>query len=209
MARYTGPKFKLERREGINLFLKGIRSRNGKHPIDKKGAVPPGQHGNKNVRKKVSSYGIQLREKQKAKRIYGLLEKQFKKYYQMASKKKGATGETLLMLLEKRLDNTIYRLGLAASRNQARQLVGHGHVLVNDSKVNIPSFLVKTGDQISLNSKAANFLIVQSALETNKDATLPDWLERKGTVGKVKADPTREQINEPVDEQLIVEFYSR
>jgi small subunit ribosomal protein S4 len=209
MARYTGPKFKLDRREGTNLFLKGKRSRNGKHPIDKKGAVPPGQHGNKNVRRKVSSYGLQLREKQKAKRIYGLLEKQFRKYYQLASRQKGATGETLMQLLEKRLDNTVFRSGVAMSRNQARQLVSHGHVLVNEKKVNIPSFLVKTDDVVSLDSKAANFIIVQEAIDFNKDSELPNWLERKGTVIKIKAAPSREDINEPVDEQLIVEFYSR
>lgn len=209
MGRYIGPKFKLDRREGMNLFLKGERSRNGKHPIDKKGAVPPGQHGNKNTRRKVSSYGLQLREKQKAKRIYGLLEKQFKKYFQMATRLEGETGEILMKLLEKRLDNTIYRLGLASSRNQARQLVNHGHVLVNEQKVDIPSYLVRSGEVISLNSKAANFLVVQAALKMNKDSELPQWLERKGTVGKIKAEPLREQINEPVDEHLIVEFYSR
>ncbi len=209
MARYTGPKFRLDRREGVNLFLKGKRSRSGKHPIDKKGAVPPGQHGNKNVRKKVSSYGIQLREKQKTKRIYGLLEKQFRKYFQMATRKKGATGETLMQLLEKRLDNVVFRSGMAISRNQGRQLVSHGHVLVNQKKVNIPSYSVKAGEIVSLDSKAANFIIVKDSLEFNKDSELPSWLERKGTVIKINADPTRDQINEPVDEQLIVEFYSR
>lgn len=209
MARYTGPKFRLDRREGVNLFLKGKRSRSGKHPIDKKGAVPPGQHGNKNVRKKVSSYGIQLREKQKTKRIYGLLEKQFRKYFQIATRKKGATGETLMQLLEKRLDNVLYRSGLSISRNQGRQLVSHGHVLVNQKKVNIPSYSVKAGEVVSLDSKAANFIIVKDSLEFNKDSELPGWLERKGTVVKINADPAREEITEPVDEQLIVEFYSR
>lgn len=209
MARYTGPKFRLDRREGINLFLKGKRSRSGKHPIDKKGAVPPGQHGNKNVRKKVSSYGIQLREKQKTKRIYGLLERQFRKYFQMATRKKGATGETLMQLLEKRLDNVLFRSGLSISRNQGRQLVSHGHVLVNEKKVNIPSYSVKAGEVVSLDPKAANFIIVKDSLDFNKDSELPSWLERKGTVVKINADPTRDQITEPVDEQLIVEFYSR
>lgn len=209
MARYTGPKFRLDRREGVNLFLKGKRSRSGKHPLDKKGIVPPGQHGNKNMRKKVSSYGIQLREKQKTKRIYGLLERQFRKYYQLASRQKGATGETLMKILEKRLDNVIYRSGIAMSRNQARQLVSHGHVLVNEKKVNIPSFQVKREDSVSLDSKATNFIIVQEAIDFNKDSELPSWLDRKGTVVKIKADPSREEITEPVDEQLIVEFYSR
>lgn len=209
MARYLGPKFRLDRREGVNLFLKGKRSRNGKHPIDKKGVVPPGQHGNKNVRKKVSSYGVQLREKQKTKRIYGLMEKQFKKYFQIATQKKGATGEMLMKLLEKRLDNVVYRSGISISRNQGRQLVSHGHVQVNGKKVNIPSYLVKTGEVVSLDSKAANFIIVQESIDFNKDSELPSWLERKGTVVKIMSEPSRDQITEPVDEQLIVEFYSR
>lgn len=209
MAKYTGPKFRLERREGMNLFLKGKRSRNGKHPIDKKGALIPGQHGPKNTRRKVSEYGLQLREKQKTKRIYGVLEKQFRKYYQVASRQKGATGETLMQLLERRLDNVIFRAGLAASRSQARQIVNHGHVLVNNQKLNIPSYQVKVGDVVSLAAKASNFLIVQEALETNKDAEMPAWLIRKGTVCEIKAAPERDQIQEPVDEQLIVEFYSR
>lgn len=209
MARYIGPKFKLERREGLNLFLKGKRSRSGKHPIDKRGAVPPGQLAKKNTRRKVSEYGLQLREKQKTKRIYGLLEKQFKKYFKEATRRKGATGETLMQILERRLDNTVYRLGIAMSRNQARQLVSHNHVMVNGRKVDVPSFLVKSGDIITLSTKANDFLLVKEALDFNKDAQLPGWLSRKGTTGKIEALPAREQIKEPVEEQLIVEFYSR
>lgn len=209
MARYTGPKFRLDRREGTNLFLKGKRSLSPKHPIEKKGAVPPGQHGNRSLRKKVSEYGIQLREKQKVKRMYGLLERQFRRYYQIAAKKKGATGETLLQNLETRLDNVIYRLGLASSRAQARQLTTHGHVRVNDNKVNIPSFATKVGDIVSLSEKAQNFELVKEATEATKADELPEWLERKGLVGKVKALPSREEIGADINEQLIVEFYSR
>jgi len=157
MARYTGPKFKLDRREGANLFLKGKRSLGTKHPIEKKGAVPPGQHGQKLLsRRKISDYARQLREKQKVKRIYGVLENQFKRYFNLASKKKAATGEFLLTLLETRLDNVVYKLGFAVSRAQARQLVNHGHVLVNDKKVSIPSYNIKAGDLISLKKDATN-----------------------------------------------------
>lgn len=208
MARYTGPKFKLDRREGTNLFLKGKRSSGGKHPIDKKGAVPPGQHGSNFARRKVSEYGIQLREKQKVKRMYGLLERQFKRYYQEAAKKKGSTGEVLLQSLETRLDNVVYRLGFAFSRAQARQLTTHGHVKVNDKKVDIPSFNVKVGDVISLSDKGQKFEFVKEAVEETKES-LPEWLERKALVGKVKVKPSREEIGANINEQLIVEFYSR
>lgn len=209
MARYTGPKFRLDRREGTNLFLKGKRSLSAKHPITKKGAIPPGQHGQKMLNKKRSDYGLQLREKQKVKRMYGLLERQFRKYYEQAAKKKGATGETLLQLLESRLDNVVYRLNFAFSRAQARQLTGHGHVLVNGKKVNIPSFSVKEGDVISLSNKASNFVFVkETANEFDKDK-LPSWLERKGLVGNLKKLPVREEIDADINEQAIVEFYSR
>ncbi|MDP2671807.1 MAG: 30S ribosomal protein S4 [bacterium] len=207
MARYTGPKFRLDRREGTNLFLKGKRSLT-KHPISKKGAVPPGQHGNKSSRRKVSDYGIQLREKQKVKRMYGLLERQFRRYYEAAAKKKGATGETLLQNLETRLDNVVYRLGLAASRAQARQLANHGHIRVNEKKVDIPSFATKSGDVISLSEKAQKFELVKEAVEATKDS-VPEWLERKALVGRVKTLPSREDIGADINEQLIVEFYSR
>ena len=208
MARYTGPKFRLDRREGTNLFLKGKRSLSAKHPINKKGAVPPGQHGPKGVRK-FSDYGFQLREKQKVKRIYGILERQFRKYYEEAAKRKGATGETMLQALESRLDNLVYRLGLAASRAQARQLTNHGHVEVNGKRVNIPSFSVKVGDVISLHGKAVSFALVKEASEELSPDKLPDWLERKALVGKFKRLPTREELASDVNEQAIVEFYSR
>jgi len=209
MARYTGPKFRLDRREGTNLFLKGKRSISGKHPIDRKGAVPPGQHGNRALRKKRSEYGIQLREKQKVKRMYGILERQFRLYYEKAAKTRGATGEVLLQSLETRLDNTIYRLGFTSSRAQGRQLTTHGHVLVNEKKVDIPSFNLKVGDVISLSLKAQKFVLVEEALEAKKDDELSSWLDRKGLVGKVKSLPDREGIGADINEQLIVEFYSR
>lgn len=206
MARYTGPKFRLDRREGTNLFLKGKRSTSPKHPLERKGAVPPGQHGAKYVSKKVSDYGLQLREKQKVKRMYGLLERQFRRYYEEAAKQKGATGETLLRLLETRLDNIVYRLGFAFSRTQARQLTNHGHVRVNEQKVNIPSYRVKVDDVISLSTKAQQFEFVKAAGEEN---TLTEWLERKALVGKLRRLPVREDIEADINEQQIVEFYSR
>jgi len=210
MARYTGPKFKLDRREGANLFLKGKRSLGTKHPIEKKGAVPPGQHGQKLLsRRKISDYARQLREKQKVKRIYGVLENQFKRYFNLASKKKAATGEFLLTLLETRLDNVVYKLGFAVSRAQARQLVNHGHVLVNDKKVSIPSYNIKAGDLISLKKDATNFASVKEAAEMIDKKQIPDWLVRKGLVGKVTRIPVRDDTGADVDEQLIVEFYSR
>ena len=210
MARYTGPKFKLDRREGANLFLKGKRSLGTKHPIEKKGAVPPGQHGQKLLsRRKISDYARQLREKQKVKRIYGVLENQFKRYFNLASKKKAATGEFLLTLLETRLDNVVYKLGFAVSRAQARQLVNHGHVLVNDKKVSIPSYNIKAGDLISLKKDATNFASVKEAVEMIDKKQIPDWLVRKGLIGKVNRIPVRDDTGADVDEQLIVEFYSR
>ncbi len=209
MARYTGPKFRLDRREGTNLQLKGKRSISAKHPLNKKGAVAPGQHGPKGDRRKTSEYGSQLREKQKVKRMYGILERQFRRYYEKAANKKGATGEALLQLLEGRLDNVIYRLGFAASRAQARQLTSHGHVLVNGKKVNIPSYSVKAGDVVSLKDKANNFLLVKEATaEVDKDK-LPEWLEKKALVGKLVRLPARDEIAAEINEQAIVEFYSR
>src|SRR3989338_7142849 len=204
MARYTGPKFRLDRREGVNLFLKGERSLGPKHPIERKGAIAPGQHGPKGSHRKVSEYGTQLRAKQRVKRMYGVLEKQFSKYFSLADKKSGPTGELLLQLLESRLDNVVYRLGLAVSRNQARQLVTHGHIVVNDHKVNIPSYGVKPGDKITVKSKIGEYL----ADEKNK-ITTPEWLERKNLNGKVLRYPAREEMDPTIDEQLIVEYYSR
>ncbi|OGY28518.1 MAG: 30S ribosomal protein S4 [Candidatus Woykebacteria bacterium RIFCSPHIGHO2_12_FULL_43_10] len=204
MARYTGPKFRLDRREGVNLFLKGERSLGPKHPLERKGAVPPGQHGQKNTHKKVSDYGQQLREKQKVKRMYGILEKQFKNYFTLAAKKKGSTGETLLQLLESRLDNVVYRLGLAASRNQARQFVTHGHVLVEGEKLDIPSYRVKVGEVVSIKGKMTHLLP-----PLDKNAKISEWLEKKALAGKLSRMPQREELDPTINEQLIVEYYSR
>lgn len=206
MARYTGPKFRLDRREGVNLFLKGSRSTGSKHPLEKKGAVPPGQHGQKTLYKKVSDYGKQLREKQKAKRMYGVLEKQFRRYFGEASREVGNTGEALLRILETRLDNVIYRLGFALSRAQARQLVSHRHVFVNGQKVGIPSYNVKVGEVITLSNKAQGFDFVKTAVEESKT---PKWVERKALVGKVSSLPTSEDLDVTINVQQIVEFYSR
>jgi small subunit ribosomal protein S4 len=202
MARYTGPKHKLCRAEGMALCS------SPKCPVVRKNAAPPGQHGSKG-RKKLSEYGIQLREKQKVKRIYGVLERQFKKYYQLASSKKSATGQTLLEILETRLDNTLYRLNLAESRPQARQLVSHGHVLVNGKKVTIPSYNVKIGDVIALSAKTANLNFIKNLQEDTKGAKLPSWLAKKATVGQVVAKPKREDLDATINESLIVEYYSR
>ena len=200
MARYTGPKRRLSRREGIPLFSKDIKA------LEKKGVVPPGQHGLR-TRRRISEYGIQLREKQKAKRIYGLLEKQFKGYYEAASKVRGATGLTLLEFLETRLDNIVYRLGFAGSRSQARQFVSHGHVNVDGKKINIPSYKVCEGQTIALSAKLSDNTQVKKSLEIS--STLSEWLDRKATVGKVLRLPKREEMEQSINEQLIVEFYSR
>ncbi|OGE64160.1 30S ribosomal protein S4 [Candidatus Daviesbacteria bacterium RIFCSPLOWO2_02_FULL_36_8] len=200
MARYTGPKRRLSRREGIALTTKDVKS------IEKKGAIPPGVHGAR-MRRRVSEYGIQLREKQKAKRIYGLLEKQFRGLVQKASKVKGATGLTLLQNLETRLDNVVYRLGFSPSRAGARQYVSHGHVKVDDKKVTIPSYKVTIGQTIAISDQMRDNTQVKKSLEVS--TTLPEWLERSATVGKVLRIPNREEMEQSVDEQLIVEFYSR
>lgn len=200
MARYTGPKHRLCRAEGMAL----CGSPNC--PVIKKNAGPPGQHGAKG-RRKLSEYGIQLREKQKVKRMYGILERQFKKYYHMASSKKGSTGEALLQILESRLDNVVYRLGLVASRPQARQLVSHGHVTINGKKVNVPSYNVKIGDIVSLSPQAANLDFIKKLVAL--DVKMPSWLERKVTVGKINALPKREDLQADINERLIVEYYSR
>jgi len=200
MARYTGPKRRLSRREGLALFAKDAKS------LEKKGAVPPGQHG-LGRRRRLSEYGVQLREKQKAKRFFGLLEKQFKRYFEEASKVKGATGLALLQILETRLDNVVYRLNFAKSRAGARQLVSHGHVSVDSKKVNIPSFQVKVNQTIEISSQMRDNTHVQKSLE--ETSTLPGWLERKATVGKVLRIPEREEMEQAINEQLIVEFYSR
>ena len=202
MARYTGPKHKLCRAEGVALC------NSPKCPVTRKNAAPPGEHGQKS-RRKPSEFGIQLREKQKAKRMYGIYERQFKKYYFLASRKSVATGEALLQILETRLDNVIYRLNLAKSRQQARQLVSHGHVQVNGQKVTIPSFNVKIGDVISLSAKASNLNFIKKLQEETKDEKLPEWLTKKATVGKIVALPKREDLTADINENLIVEYYSR
>ncbi len=200
MARYTGPKRRLSRREGLPLFAKDIKA------LERKGAIPPGQHGAR-MRRRLSEFGIQLREKQKAKRFYGILEKQFNKYFKMASKIKGSTGLTLLELLETRLDNVVYRLNLAKSRAGARQLVSHGHIRVDGKKVNIPSFRVKVGETIALSQQLLDNTQVKNVLSEGQ--TLPAWLDRKATLGKVLRKPERSEMEQAINEQLIVEYYSR
>lgn len=199
MARYTGPKDRLSRREGFDLFSKGAKLT--------RLAVPPGVHGPTRTRMP-SQYGRQLREKQKVKRIYGILEKQFRKYVESALKSRGNTGEKLLILLEKRLDNVIYRLGFVPTRPAARQLVSHRHVLVNGKKVNIPSFEVSVGDVVGVSDKAAEIPAIKESM-AEKDKKIPGWLEKKATLGKIVKEPVREDITEPISEQDIVEFYSR
>lgn len=207
MARLLGPKCRICRREGAKLFLKGERCMSPKCPLEKKGAVPPGLHGIK-MRRKKSDYGKQLREKQKAKRSYEILERQFKKYFSMASKVKGATGEVLLSLLERRFDNVLYRMGLVGDRTSARQLINHGHVLLNGKKNNIPSTLLNKDDVIAINPKALSFVFGKKS-EEEKNIQPPAWLERKGPAGKIISLPKRDEIDSDINEQLIVEFYSR
>lgn len=208
MARYTGPHCRLCRREGLKLYLKGDRCYTGKCAIDRR-SYAPGQHGQ--GRKKISEYGIQLRAKQKARRIYGVLEKPFRNYFERAERQPGVTGENLLRLLERRLDNVIYRLGLGASRVEARQLVRHGHFTVNGKKVNIPSFQVRVGDEIAVRDKSKNSPRVKELMERAADRTSPAWLEYDAQEAKARvvALPTRDQIDAPVEEHLIVELYSR
>ena len=208
MARYTDSVCRLCRREGIKLYLKGSRCETAKCAIEKR-AYPPGQHGQ--GRKKFSEYGTQLREKQKVKRIYGVLEKQFRNYFFAADKKKGITGENLLQKLELRMDNVIYRMGLASSRSTARQLVGHGHFTVNGKKMNIPSYALEQGDTIALNPNKIKKIPVKNAIENIKGKTIPDWLsfDTDSKQGIIQALPTREHVAMPIEEQLIVELYSR
>jgi small subunit ribosomal protein S4 len=202
MARYTGPQHRLCRREGISLCG------SPKCPVTRKGAVPPGQHGLRRGRKP-SNYALQLREKQKVKRYYGVLEKQFAKYFSWAAKEKAGTGLGLLQLLESRLDHVVFLLGFASTKRLARQMVSHGHILVNGKRVNVPSYNLKSGDVISLGAKATNIPAVVEHMKITKDEQVPQWLERKGGAGVVKDLPVREQITFPIEEQLIVEYYSR
>ena len=208
MARYTGPVCRLCRREGVKLYLKGDRCFTEKCAIDRR-AYAPGQHGQ--GRKKVSEYGTQLREKQKARRIYGVLEKQFETYFDKAERQKGITGENLLRLLERRLDNVAYRLGFGASRAEARQLVLHNHLTLNGHKANIPSMLVKVGDVIQVKEKSKDTPKFQEIKENLAHKNPPAWLEidSEQLTAKVVALPTKEQLDVPIQEHLIVELYSR
>ena len=208
MARYIGSVCKLCRREGEKLFLKGDRCLSDKCSFNRR-SYAPGQHGQ--ARRKLSNYGMQLREKQKLRRIYGILEAQFARYFALAERKKGITGENLLQLLETRLDNVVYRLRLASSRREARQLVRHGFFRVNGRKVNIPSYQVKPGDVITLKETATNSPLIKGILEANNGQNIPEWLEldTNSWTARVNAIPSREQIDVPVQEHLIVELYSR
>jgi small subunit ribosomal protein S4 len=209
MARYIGPVCRLCRREGMKLFLKGERCYTEKCAIEKRNFAP-GQHG-KTRKSKLAGYGVQLREKQKVKRIYGVLEDQFRRYFEQAERTRGITGETLLQLLERRLDNVAYRLGFATSRAQARQLVRHGHFTVNGRKVDIPSYSVKPGDLVAIRQSSRTNPSIVHALEEVKGRGVPEWLsfDQAALSAKVGSVPTREQINLPVQEQLIVELYSK
>ncbi len=211
MARHTGPVCKLCRREGQKLFLKGQKCYTEKCPVDRRG-YPPGQHGPAQARRrKQSDYAVQLREKQKVKRIYGLQEKQFRNLFESASKVEGITGENLLVALESRLDNIIFRMGLAVSRNQARQTIRHRHVEVNGRVVDIPSYQVKAGDEVAIKSGSKNLLPVEASLESRTRPSLVDWLalDEKARVGRMVRKPTRDDIPLAVQEQLIVELYSK
>ena len=202
MARYTGPSVKQSRRIGIDLG-----SKTNAVKVARRLTVPPGFHGRKGT-KKISDFGIQMKEKQKVKWTYGVLEKQFRKYYDIATKTPAATGQEMLKLLERRLDNVIYRLNFAPTRRVARQIVAHGHVKVNGAKINIPSYLVKVDEVIALDDAAQK---IPSSAQLIKDQkyTPPTWLERKAAVGKVVSQPTRDHIDMDINEQLIVEYYSR
>lgn len=208
MARYTGPVCRMCRREGIKLFLKGERCYTDKCAIERRN-YPPGQHGQS--RPKFSEYSLELREKQKLRRIYGILERQFRRSFQQAERQRGITGESLLVLLERRLDNLVFRLGFASSRSEARQLVRHGHVRVNARRVNLPSFLVSQGDVVGLKPKSAESGRVRVALEGMQRRGVPEWLElnREELRGTVKFLPGRSDLTIPVNDKLIVELYSK
>ena len=209
MARYTGSVCRLCRRENTKLFLKGDRCYSAKCAVIKR-HTPPGQHGQARARKQ-SEYGVQLREKQKCRRAYGVLESQFRKYYEMASNMRGVTGENMLCLLERRLDNVVYRLGLGESRPMARQIVMHGHLRVNGKKVDIPSYLIKNGDVITVRDSSRDIEIFKALREQGTSKLVPKWLEMdsENLNGKVVAMPQRDDIDLTIEEHLIVEFYSR
>jgi small subunit ribosomal protein S4 len=211
MARYTGPVCKLCRREGQKLFLKGQKCYTEKCPVERR-AYPPGQHGPAQARRrKQSDYALQLREKQKVKRMYGLQEKQFRNLFRRAAQRTGVTGENLLIDLETRLDNVIYRLGFASSRNQARQLVRHRHVEVNGQVVDIPSYHLKPGDDVAIRAPSREMVLVQANLESRVRPDMVEWLtlDQKNRVARVVRAPTRDDIPMEVQEQLIVELYSK
>ena len=209
MARYTGPVCRMCRREGIKLFLKGERCYTDKCAIERR-SYPPGQHG-QGRGKKATEYSIQLREKQKLRRIYGMLEVPFRRFFALAERRRGVTGENLVALLERRLDNMIYRMGFATSRAEARQLVRHGHFLVNQHGVNIPSFLVSPGDEVQVKEASRKIARIQEAVELAQRRGVPEWLEviPESFTGRVRSLPERSQLTLPVNEQLIVELYSK
>ncbi len=208
MARYTGSVCRLCRRENLKLFLKGERCYTDKCAVERRN-YPPGQHGQ--GRQKFSAYSIQLREKQKVKRMYGLLENQFRRTFAMAERLKGITGEALLVLLERRLDNVTYRLGFASSRADARMLVRHGHILVNGKRVTIPSYFVRAGDVLSVKEPSRQMGRIISAMEGAQRRGVPEWAEvdREGFSGRIKLLPTRSDVTAPINEKLIVELYSK
>lgn len=208
MARYTGSVCRLCRREGAKLFLKGERCFTDKCAIERR-PYPPGQHGQGRI--KHSDYGLQLREKQKMRRIYGILERQFRLYFDKAEGQRGITGTNLISLLERRLDNAVYRLGFAVSRPDARQMVRHGHILVNGRRVNIPSFLVKAGDKVEVREKSRKMTRVVGAVESAGRRPMPSWLslDAENFAGQIVSLPVREEITLPMNEQLVVELYSR
>lgn len=210
MARYTGPACRLCRRENTKLFLKGEKCTSDKCPLVRR-AKAPGQHGANAGRKRVKEYGLQLREKQKARRYYGILEKQFNNYFEKADKKPGQTGENLLTMIETRLDNVVYRMGMADSRRQARQLVRHGHFRINGAKANIPSMLVKKGDVISVKESSRKSELIKMLIENISARSVPAWIEldKENAVATIVALPAREDIDFPFEEHLIVELYSK
>jgi small subunit ribosomal protein S4 len=208
MARYTGPACKLCRREGIKLFLKGERCYSAKCAIDRRGYAP-GQHGQR--RTKATEYGTQLREKQKVRRIYGVLERQFRRFFHNSEKQRGITGENLLVMLERRLDNVVFRMGFAPSRNAARQLVQHGHLLLDGKKASIPSLLVKPGQVLTLDAGSRENVAIVESLKSREKRNFPSWIEMnvEKLQGTFKALPSKDDIALPVKEQLIVELYSK
>jgi len=208
LARYTDSVCRLCRREGLKLFLKGERCYTDKCAIERRN-YPPGEHGQ--ARPKFSEYALQLREKQKVKRMYGVLERQFRRYFHMAERSRGITGEMLLQLLERRFDNMVYRMGFATSRAEARQLVRHGHFIVNGRKVNIPSYLLKAGDAVTVRQKSRDVNRIQAAIAQAEHRGVPEWLEvdREGFAARVKVLPSRTELTMPINEKLIVELYSK